>query len=125
MLRHLPPGDRGPVVTAGRLPPTRPRPISTGAIALVAAPVAAVAASLLLAAITAQLLPTLAWGGVITLAAAAPLAVPERYRRVAIWTCAAAVLAVIVLGILSIGAYFLPVPAALVIAGRTHRPRTR
>lgn len=96
----------------------------TGKFALVAAPVAAVAALLLLLAATAQVPQTLAWGGMITVAAAVPLAVPVRHRCSAIWVCAALVLAAIVIGVLSIGLYFTPVLAALVIAGRTHRPNT-
>lgn len=96
-----------------------------GKIALFTAPVVAIAATLLLMAATAQAPQILGWGGLITLVTAAPLAVPLRYRCIAIWVCAALVLAMIALSILSIGVYFTPALAALAIAGVAHRTKSR
>ncbi|RKS08530.1 hypothetical protein DFP74_4239 [Nocardiopsis sp. Huas11] len=91
--------------------------------ALITAPVFAAAATLLLVVTGDQVSNVLVWGGSVTLVAALPTVVPERYWRIAIWTCSALVLVLAALSILSIGAYFLPALAALVVAGITYRPR--
>ncbi|WP_159942958.1 MULTISPECIES: hypothetical protein [unclassified Nocardiopsis] len=90
---------------------------SAARIALVLAPLAAAAATLLLIVLTDQSSNVLLWGGAITLFSALPFAAPERYRRTAAWVCAAPVLAMTALSILSVGVYFLPALAALLIAG--------
>ncbi|MFD6949220.1 hypothetical protein A6A08_05465 [Nocardiopsis sp. TSRI0078] len=92
---------------------------------LFAAPVAAVAATLLLTALTGQIPQVLTWGALMTLVAAAPIVVPPPHRRTAIRVCAALLAAATVLGILSVGAFYVPALAALVIAGTTHRPKSR
>lgn len=89
---------------------------------LYAAPIAAIAATLLLMVATEQIPQVLAWGGLIALVAAVPIVVPGRCRRAAVWVCAALVLGAIALSVLSIGAYFAPAFVALVIAGCTRRP---
>ncbi|WP_143832835.1 MULTISPECIES: hypothetical protein [Nocardiopsis] len=92
---------------------------------LLVAPVAAVAATLLLTALTGQILPVLVWGTLTTLIAVAPLVVPAPHRRTATWVCAALLAAAIALGILSVGVFYVPALAALVVAGITHRPKSR
>ncbi|MFD0772889.1 hypothetical protein ACFQZ2_03015 [Streptomonospora algeriensis] len=97
---------------------------SVGRAALIAAPIAAAAATVILMATAGAVPQVLIWGGLTTLVTLVPVIVPARYRRTVIWICAAAVLAAVGLAILSIGAYFVPALIALVVAGLTYRPRS-
>ncbi|WP_150243269.1 hypothetical protein [Nocardiopsis quinghaiensis] len=90
---------------------------------LFAAPVLAIAATLLLMTVTGQVFQVLTWGALMTLVAAAPIAVPTQYRRTAIWVCAALLLVAVVLSVLSIGMFFVPALIALAVAGLTHGPK--
>ena len=90
---------------------------------LFAAPVLAIAATLLLTMVTGQIPQVLTWGALMTLIAAAPIAVPARYRRTAIWVCVVLLLVAVVLGVLSIGMFFVPALVALAVAGVTHGPK--
>lgn len=96
-----------------------------GRVALFAAPLVAVAAVPALLLATAQTPQVLAWGGLATLLCAAPIAVPERHRRTAIGVCAVLLLGAVALSVLSIGVYFVPALAVLVVAGLAPRPDRR
>lgn len=84
-----------------------------GRPSLLLAPALALTATLALLAITEQTGVVTLWGGLATLVAAVPLVVPQEYLRPAVWTCAALVTVLVVMGSASIGFFYAPVVVAL------------
>lgn len=80
---------------------------------LLPAPALALTATLALVALTDQPGPVTLWGGLATLVAAAPFAAPQQYLRPAVWSCAALVTVLVVMGGASIGFFYAPVVVAL------------
>lgn len=84
---------------------------------LLVAPALALTATLLLAALTDQTGPVALWGGLTTLVAAVPFTVPRRYLRPAVWSCAALVTVLVVMGSASFGFFYAPAAIALPLSG--------
>ncbi|GAB3744400.1 hypothetical protein [Nocardiopsis nanhaiensis] len=89
------------------------RTIHSGRLSLLSAPALSLTATLLLTLSTGQLGPVVLWGGLATLVAAVPLAVPWHYLRPAVWMCAALVTVLVVIASASIGLFYTPVLIAL------------
>ncbi|WP_017581994.1 hypothetical protein [Nocardiopsis valliformis] len=92
------------------------RPIHSGRTPLLIAPALALTATLPLMFLTGQPGAVALWGGLATLVAAVPLAVPPHYLRPAVWMCAALVTVLVVITGASIGFFYSPVVLALPLA---------
>lgn len=84
---------------------------------LLVAPALALTATLLLVALTDQAGPVALWGGLATLVAGVPFAVPQLYLQPSVWTCAALVTVLVVITGATIGFFYAPAAIALPLSG--------